>query len=58
MRIDDIGRAGLRKKLANALAVIAAQRLDTDACQHPREIGLLASVTPDLANDRGACPGT
>ncbi len=56
MRVDNVSRAGPRQELANALAVIFAQRLDADACHYPREIGLLAPITPDLTNYRGACP--
>jgi hypothetical protein len=56
MRINDIGRAGPRQQLTYALAVIHAQRLNADACQYPREIGLLAAITPDLTNYRGTGP--
>ncbi len=54
MRVDDIVRASLLQKLAYLLALARSQRLDANARQNAREIGLLAAITPDLAHDRRA----
>ena len=54
MRIYDISGTGFAKQFANLLAVAFAQWLNSHANQDPREIRLLAAITPDLANDRSA----
>lgn len=56
MRVNDICRTSLCEQFPYPLAVVPAQCLDTDTRQHAREIGLLAAITPDLPNGRGACP--
>ena len=56
MRVDDIGRTSPPEQLTYPLAVIAAQRFDADTRQHPRQIGLLAAIAPDLADNRRTRP--
>ena len=56
MRVNDVGRTGSCEQFAYPLTVVLAQFFDADTRQHAREIGLLAAITPDLPNDRGACP--
>lgn len=56
MSVDHVGRTCFGEKLADALAVVRAERLDADAGQDPREISLPAPVPPDLADHRGTYP--
>ena len=56
MRVNDICRSCQREQLADALAVVPGNGLDTDAGQDAGEICLPAPVSPDLADHRGAYP--
>jgi hypothetical protein len=56
VRVDNIGRTGARKQLADPLAILLAESLNTHPRQHARKVGLLAAITPDLAHNRGARP--
>jgi len=54
VRINNIGGASLPEQLTYLFAIALAQRLDANALQDAREIGLLAAIAPDLAHDRRA----
>ncbi len=51
MRVDDVGRTSPPEQLTYPLAIVLVQWFDADTRQHARQIGLLAAIAPDLADN-------